>query len=662
MERIPIAKRASPRVQRLLGRCAGDSPGFALLFEEFLGRDEYDCTFALKLRRMAGDAKAPWPVRRVATLMLEHELLRGDDLELWRRELDITELDSASLRRRLARNARVHDRLRNSEAAIADFVHLATRECRLTLARWLWTPQEIFARIDAAVDRSRGIRCTPDYGHRFVEVEAAGAVKSLPPLERDLVIRLGHKAVTRWVAERTSSEINSLIEHPLGTVVMTIKPPGSDQEIEIKRTGIRGGFPLDVLYERDGYVVPPSHHLQGGSMESHLGVEASHSSVMSRLYRLVHGRIAPMSRTVHLANVYSLPSPGGEVDILDYFTAPQVFGERHRTMRGHMIKVTAELARQAQRPRTDKPNDLALTLEFLGLLKPAQSVLVGTTSFRLERLGLYFAGDGDMQYFKELGVSPARDDSRRLADELLDEVLCVYEPSRAPFRSWRTYLDAAFAVRANREHADRNYLEVMEQIGCFWGTMLAARGHTHGESFVGRNCGLRSVFEDGQWRIRILFMDHDSLIFASRYEKTYSPRPSMRAAARDARFILGHHFGGPRPVQGELDYLRDIYRVTRVTEGRGIRALRTAMKAAYDKTQQAMRDDAEVRRMFEPEFVKRLRDWDDAVRHCLGSNGAWKSDVTAMLRARGYGERLAGHYVEALVTQKPFLKKVAFLF
>jgi hypothetical protein len=661
VERIPIAKRSSPRIARLLRPHIGDTPRFARLYEEFLVQRDYDRSFALKLRDVAIDRQWPWPVRRIATLMLEHQLLLGDDLQFWLDELKIGELDAASLRQRMARASRVHDRLTGSDAGIADFLHLAGRDCRITLARWLFTAEEIFARIEDAVQHSSGIRHLPDYGHRWVEVESAAVVQGLRPLERELVTRLGHDAVMRWVSPRTSSEINSLIEFPLGTVVMTIKPPGSEDEIEIKRTGVHGEFPLTVVYMRDGHVVPPSHHLNGGAAAHHLGVEASQSSVMSRLYRLVHGRTAPMSRTVHLATVFTMPSPRGEVDLLDYFTDPDVFGDDYPAMRKNMERVTADTAGQSKQERIDKVNDLSLTVEFLGLMKPAQAVLVGTTSFRLERLELYLSDKGDARYFGELGIPYTRDDSRRFADELLDEILCVYEPPRGPFRSYRTYLDAAFAVRANRERANRNYMEVMAQIGRFWGTLLAPRGHTMGESFVGRNCGLRSVFEDGEWRIRMIFMDHDSLIFASRFEKTYSSRPSLRAASKDARFILGERFGGSRPLRGELDHLRDLYRVTRATERRGLQALRDAMKDAYDRTHDAMRNNPEVRKMFISEFVDQLGDWDDMVRLWL-AGGQWKNAVTDALIARGYEPRMADHHVQTLVTQWRFLKNVSFLF
>ena len=624
----------------------------------------YDRGVASSLRDMAADREAAWRDRCAAVLMLEHVLLLGDDLDYWLRELRIKDLDAHALRLRLARNARVHDRLAaaRSDAAVADFLHLATRKCRLTLARWLFKPEDVLARIEAAVRRSTGVRAIPQYLHPFVGSEAREALRALPPLDREIVTRLGDDAVIRWNAPETSSEINSLIEYPLGTVVLTIKPPGSDAEIEIKRAGIRGPFPLDVVYERNGEVIPPSHHLQGGSDHRHVALEASAAAILARLYRLVHRRTAPLSVTVHLASIFTVPAPSGDVDILDYFTEPEVFGAQYERMRRHMDRATGDLSQMVQQPRTGRPNELALTIEFLGHTKPSQAVQVGTTSFRLERLGVYLGPDGDKRYFEALGVAHTRDDSRRFADELLDEILCVYTPPRGPFRSYASWLDAAFAVRANRMRANHNYIDVMSQIGRFWGTLLAVRGHSHGESFVARNCGLRSVFEDGEWRIRMIFMDHDSLAFAATYEKSYTPHPSLGAAVRDARFILGGDFGGPPRMRAEVDYLRDIYRVSVATERAGRREFRRAMRDAYDRTQQAVIEDAEVRRMFEPEFVERLRDFDHVVRCSLPMKNGWKDEVIAYMQKRGYGERTIRHYTGTMITFHPFLKRMSFLF
>lgn len=633
----------------------GDHPGFVDLFERFLALREYDRALAQECAGVARSSRA-WSVRRAATLMLESLLLREhDDHAFWSEELRV---DVKRLLPRLARNARI----RRPD----DFLHLATKDCRLTLARYLFGAGEVIERIESQVRRTKGIRSQPDYGHTFVRQETAHSLRMADPLERKILEHLGRDATIRWVGDATPDDINSLVEHPLGTVVTVIKPPGSDREIEIKRTGVRGPLPFDAIYERGGYIVPASHHLHGGAMEHLLAIETSQSSILSRLYRRVHKVDAPMSRTLFLSTIFTIPSPAGEVDLLDYFTERKVFGDRYERMRSHMARVNAEMARQTKTPRAEIVNNLSLTIEFLGLMKPAQAVQFGTTSFRLERLNTYLGPKGPERYFRtdrhpDRRVDYSNDDARRFADELLDEILCVYQPPDVPFRSYRKYLDAAFAVPANRKRANRNYLTVMAQIGRFWGTMLAPRGHSTGESFVARNCGLRSVFEDGEWKIHIVFMDHDSLTFASRYEHTYNPRYSVRNAAKDAKFILGGYFD-KNYVRGELDFLRDIYRVSPSLELRGRAALRHAMRDAYRKTQKAMREDPDVRELFRPRFIRRLADWDDVVRRYLGQKKSWKRDVERLLVKRGYGRELRAQYIDTVVKQRHFLRKVSFLF
>ena len=70
------------------------------------------------------------------------------------------------------------------------------------------------------------------------------------------------------------------------------------------------------------------------------------------------------------------------------------------------------------------------------------------------------------------------------------------------------------ASRANRARADRHYLSAMRQLGDCWGTLLGMRGFSDGESFVQRNVGLKSVWSDGDWRVRVIVQDHDDLTVA----------------------------------------------------------------------------------------------------------------------------------------------------
>src|SRR4051812_48838307 len=165
---------------------------------------------------LARNRSAPWPVRRAATLLLEHLLLRSDELSSSLRKLRISGVDAGELRARMSRHARVHESLA-TDAEIGDFFHLATRDCRLTLARYLFGEQEIIDRIERQLRRSRGIRSRPDYGHRLVEQEAAHILDTLPPLEHNLIAYLGCDATMRFITEQTSDDINMLVEHPVGT-------------------------------------------------------------------------------------------------------------------------------------------------------------------------------------------------------------------------------------------------------------------------------------------------------------------------------------------------------------------------------------------------------------------------------------------------------------
>ena len=175
------------------------------------------------------------------------------------------------------------------------------------------------------------------------------------------------------------------------------------------------------------------------------------------------------------------------------------------------------------------------------------------------------------------------------------------------------------------------------------------------------------MFADGEWQLRMVFMDHDSLSFASRHRNAYHPAGSVRCAAKDARFIFGG-YSGKRYVRGSVDYLREIYRVNRVTERRGMTAMREAMKAAYDLTQSTMRNDAATSELFQVAFMEKLGDWDQVVGRYMrtprnaAARNAWKSETRTFLAERGYTEQLANEYVETIMRYSRFLRRIAFLF
>src|ERR1700682_5665097 len=682
MARIPVARR-SARLERLLRECAGDDAARLVVpLAALIAHASYARPPALEAYALARDAAVPWPARRIAALLLETWLTRIsaediDEQRFWLALLDLSpdELQrqgydpSASffpqLLRRIRRFGRVH-RLafaaRTSDRALRDFLHAARHECRLTLARYLFTAGEVIERIEHDLRRSTGIRDPAKHGHSLPE--ARRAMEALPSLEKAIVEHLGRDGVIRWASPRTSGAITSLVDQPAGTVVVTIKPPGSSHEIEIKRSGRTRDLPLDVVWARDNYILPSAHHLDGGSMHHLLTFEAASSAFFSRVFREVHGCDASMARTLFIATIFAVATPDGETDLLDYFTDRRVYGERYDGMRSHMRHVVKTLADYAGEESEKPVNDLALTVDFLGRMKPAQAIHRGTTSFRLDRTARYLSPGGADRYFRRREHDA--DEARAFVDEILDEVLCQYEPPRTPWRSHEQYVAAAFAVPANRARANRNYHEAMEQIGRFWGPLLGIRGHSEGESFVGRNAGLRTVWSDGRWQIRVVFMDHDAMSFASVDTNTYRPHNSIRNAAKDGKHVLGGCYGKVR-VRGELSFLREIYRAGSSIERRGVAAFRASMKNAYDRTHHAIRTNPELTRFFRAPFVERLRDWDDLVASYLrtpktrAARNAWKSESRSLLRQRGYREEVADEHVATVTQQAKFLRRISFL-
>src|SRR6185295_5946408 len=170
------------------------------------------------------------------------------------------------LRRKLARAERVCRGLRGRRTSLRawrDFVALSRQECKLALARYAFTPAEVVARIGRQTRASRGVRELAWLDDEVVAAEAARVQASLPRYEAAVLEGLLEPPRIHWAAAAASGELNTLVEYPLTTVVLVVKPPGSCLEIELKRAGRRGEHPLGAVYERQGEPVPIPHRLDG---------------------------------------------------------------------------------------------------------------------------------------------------------------------------------------------------------------------------------------------------------------------------------------------------------------------------------------------------------------------------------------------------------------
>lgn len=574
-------------------------------------------------------------------------------------------------RRKLARLNRVHDKIRGRrtpDAALRDFIELSHRDCKLFLARYLLTPEEIIDEILRQLQVTEGVRDLDISQPPLVENEMARAINFMPDFEAKILKMLCESSNTYWVSDTTSSEINSLVEYPMTTVVLVIKPPGSDIEFEIKRAGLRGRNSLNIVYARDGYTVPPSHRLDGGSMQYLLRGEARAASRLGVIYRLVHGTVAPITNYISRSSICAVPMQKAEVQTLTYFTEPQIFGERFPEMRVAMKEALDAFKAGGHPYLPDLPGDLGLTAQFIGLVAPTQAILSGTSSFRLNKLATYLSSNGPKQYFKEgLMVAYSSDDARRLADAILEEILGCYQPPDVRYQSHEQYLAAAFCIAGNRAKADRIYLSLVQQIARFWGTLLAVRGYTNGESFVARNVGLKSFWNKGDWNVKIIFMDHDALAIPGPQNRDFHPHAAIPSMALDERYI----WGGSTPEQfatSEIGYLQNIYRVSNDLSKKGQALAQMDLRGAYKKTQHELLTNPKLHPLFDKVFVERLLDWDTLVRGYLQRkpdtvvSTTWKEEMRKMLAAKGYRGQAFDAYLEIIKNNRPFLERYSFLF
>ena len=698
MKNLGKAPRTSSynRLLNLTDEFAG-APAARELLDEFLRQKSYERKFCVRLLGVARQGKGiSWDVRRLAILMLEHEILKlsVDDLvefdflftalklkgpgngivkSVLREGYSTTEPRSFihEFRRKLERLNRVHQDIqgkKTSAPALTEFLHLSRLDCKLSLARYLFTPDEVVTKILKQLKVSDGVTDLDGSEPSHVMAQMKQTLNALPDFEAAILKKLCRTSDIYWVRDDTSSEVNSLVEYPATTVVVVIKPPGSDVEFELKRAGRRGPNSLRVVYARNGYTVPPSHRLDGGSMQWLLRYETKNACKLASIYRLVHKIEAPMSNYVSRSTIYSIPVGQENARTLTYFTQPQIFGAGYGRMRRALKESVAAFATEGPANLPKLPGELGLTAQFIGHVAPAQAILSGTTSFRLDKVATYLSRKGPESYFKHTqnGVY-SNHDAKIFADTILEEVLGCYQPPSVAYRNHEQYIKAALGVAENRARADEIYPALLEQIGKFWGTLLAVRGYTRGESFVARNVGLRSFWDNGRWNVKIIFMDHDALVIPNSPSGRFFAYGDVPNMVMDERYI----WGSSKPEKfsvSEVGYLQSIYQVSAEVAAKGQALNQAAMKAAYKATQQAVKTNAEVRSFFSKGVVEKLLDWDALVSGYLRLNGnqaevtTWKKKMRKVLAAKRYPSDAFDVYCDVMDKYREFLVRNSFLF
>ena len=658
------------------------------LFAEFLGRRRDQEAFAGRLVTIAAArAEQPsWSLRRAAVLMLETLLCSTSEGDFGAFEHILSAISGGArgepifppspsvlaegytscepavflgeLRRRLGRLARVHRVISGpttSAETLREFLEMARQECRLTLARYFFTPEEVVRRVFDQVRTSRG-QWKP-FDSASIEEVAVAFLSELPAYERNILAAFVADPSILWAGDATSSRLNALVEYPIGTVVLVVKPPGSSLEIEIKRAGRQGDHPLSVVYERNSVCVPPSHRLDGGSLGGATRAEAGAAAFLDRMYRIIQGGRPPFSRTIAHRTIQEIPCASGRAHVLDFFTAADVFGDGFESMRRAMALATEAFCREWNSERLGLPGEMGLTMEFLSQTSPTQAVLGGSTSYRLDLLASYLGDEGPDRYFRDgLGVEPTPGEVRRFANTLLDEILGEFVPLPVGDASHGSYIDAMLAHPENRRRADAVFLALAEQIGRLWGTLFGLGGRTSGESFVGRNVGLKSAWEGGRWCVHFIAMDHDMMWFPRGH---FDPGDLLRRWGNDADHIHGQPGD---PWKSALDWLVSIYRLDEEMAARGRAVLLRAASEAARLSRHLRASDERVRGQYEPKALKAAQDWEAAavVFIQVYGSGAREEDALsaarALLEGRGRDPQTVESWTGAIRKHATFLQ------
>jgi hypothetical protein len=693
-----VAPRAPAKLHRVLVRHFTGDPRAVDLGAEFLSRGAYDHGFVTKLFTFAGaSADCSWNLRLFATLMLANQCLRlapsnAEEFRylftrfgilsakrdrmiesVLREGYTSTEFHAfvAQFQSNLNRLERIHRAIQGpmtAPRALADFIAVSREACKVSLARYLFTPGEIVDRILNQLNISSGV--TSPLGEEG-ELEAQHYTTLLPDYEKGILQGLRASARVYWVSARTPAEINSIIERPLETAACVVKPLGSAMEFEIKRTGLRATFPLTASFTYStGEPLPPSHRLQGGASTASLRWEANQAAILSAVYRSAHGCAAPVSKLLSLATYRTVPFKGEDIHLIDYFTDPDVFGDGYENMREHMAQCVSNFDLQYGDEFADLPGEVGLTGRFLAHVLPCQGILAQTSSYRLDTLATYLSPAGPDGYFiKGLKrTSYTRREARQFADSLLDEVLGKYSAPNIAYKDHSQYLRAAFAIPANRIRADRFHASTIADLGMLWGTILAVGAYSFGESFVGRNLGLKSSFNAGEWTVRLFAMDHDNLRIPDEDEESFWPHPAFRASVVDESFLCANP-GRPKQIEGSsLWCLEEIYHVDAQNRLKSKDYLYRGMEKGYKQTRRGMDNDPSVQRFFSKSYIRHMHDWDVIVSDYLticgdpGKVADWKNRTEAYLSSRNYSEEVIANYLKGVEKHDDVVKRYSFLY
>ena len=224
-----------------------------------------------------------------------------------------------------------------------------------------------------------------------------------------------------------------------------------------------------------------------------------------------------------------MPVGDREHAIVEYLTHRSMYGEGFDEMRKAMVTVVDCFREERGDIVPRIPGDYGLTAQFLALAGPAQATICGSSSFRLDLVAKYLSADGPDEYFRRgLQIEYQDLDAKRLADDVLDEVLGVYYPPEREVPRSRPVCRSRIGRSPGIEPEPMPFTSAcssrLERCG---GRCWRLRGYSFGESFVARNVGVRTIWSQGQWCVRLIFQDHDNLVLPDENQAEYWPMTAL---------------------------------------------------------------------------------------------------------------------------------------
>jgi hypothetical protein len=671
---------------------------------------KFDQQFVNDLIDIMLDDSTDWDVRKIASMALEYQvyLVQGSVSDISKELIDIlirfniiernekeelSLVDTQNLQREgysagqvkrfineliyfISINVKYFDGLFNNDSGVEglkDFVSLAMQDDAHILLRYAVKGSEIVSVLSrksqqtAKYDQATVDRYLQAYNPLLFQV-----IDKLPLLERQIFDALTASSEVHLVSSETPAQLSYLVWHPFEysgfnpersqeTRVILIRAPGTSKEFEIKGTGLYGIHPITIGY-RDSYtgqIASSNTHLWcgGGDIDFAL-FEFEKGLQLTQFWQRIHGKLPFLAIPVAVWKFNTIRVRGKDILAEDYFSNPKYWTEdEYKKLKINARAVAKKYLSAYNKSWTYK----RIIKELVNNHRLTQLMYVGTSGYRFRIYKKYLSDKGPEIYFRETRQSfYSPEDSRRMVDTLLRKLMGFFDRPNKSFISPSKYKSEVLKLPKNRSQATCIYLDLMEQLGNHWGTILGLGGNTGGYGLHERNVAIEPVKESGKWRVRLIFHDLDTYDNPGKTSKAFNPVDFLNGLRKDMRMLFSLH---------GLN-LDEIYEVDNATKTKGWDIFKKAMQTAFMKTFSKLTASHQLDDLVSNEYIDSFRVWLELVHDYLKFKpkaghfvAEWKHRAREKIIA--YGVLSRGNidkYINSIISEDTLLAECSFIF